>query len=256
MKVLIFEDEIISAQRLERMLIKLDPSIEILGKIPSVKGANEWFKKNGHDNLDLIFMDIHLEDDDAFQIIRDNDLLKPIIFTTAYDSYMLKAFKSNSVDYLLKPIDSVELHTALNKFKKLEMAKKPAPDFLVAMADLVEKSRTVAYKERFMVSIGPRLRSIETSAIAYFYFQEKGTFLKTFDGQDLTIDYSLNNLESLLNPKVFFRINRSVLVSHACIKNVHSISGTRIKLELLPVVNLDTYVSGDRLNNFKTWLGK
>lgn len=256
MKVLIIEDETISAQRLERMLHKYDPTIEVLAQIPSVKGANEWFKSNNCEILDLIFMDIHLEDDDAFQIIRDNDLLKPIIFTTAYDAYMMQAFKTNSVDYLLKPIDPVELHLALDKFKKLESAKKPEIDILVAMADLVEQSRTVAYKERFMVSIGPRLRSIETSTIAYFYFQAKGTFLKTFDGHDLAVEYSLDKLESILNPKTFFRINRSLVVSHDCIKTVHSISGSRIKLDLLPVSDLDAYVSGDRLTNFKIWLGK
>src|SRR5688572_2942607 len=251
MKTIIIEDENLTAKRLESMLRKYDPAIEVLATLPSVSEAVAWFKTNAEP--DLIFMDIHLEDDLAFKIFEQVQLQVPVIFTTAYDEYMIKAFKVNSIDYLLKPINYDELVQAIEKFKSLKN-KFARPD-IETLLELIGKKET-EYKSRFMITVGTRIRSIETDEIAYFYSEEKLTFMVTKEGQQLPIDFSLEKLSSLLNPRDFFRISRQFLVSFSSIQNVQAHIKGKLKLELQPRCKFEVFVSGDRMTDFKEWLGR
>lgn len=258
MNVLIVEDEKLTALRLESLLHQYDPTIRVLAHIPSVAKTIQWLKDTYATQPDLIFLDIHLEDDLGFRIIEQLQLTTPIIFTTAYSEYTLQAFKANSIDYLLKPIDADELAAALNKFKKIHQnltVLPPLPDVGV-LTQLLTKNQPIVYKARFMVAIGAKLRSINTSEIAYFSFEDKATFLTTHQGLRLTIDYSLDKLSQLLNPHDFFRINRSFLISLSAIHTAHAYSGGKLKLDLLPAHKQEVFVSGDRITDFKEWLGK
>jgi DNA-binding LytR/AlgR family response regulator len=259
MNVVIIEDETLTAQRLEKLLGEIDPAIRVVARIPSVAKAVAWFTEPAATpRADLVFMDIHLEDDIAFRIIEQAKLTVPIIFTTAYDAYTLQAFKANSIDYLLKPIDEDELAAALHKFKTLRQTAPAAPAGQPDYAALVNllQGPGKAYKDRFMVTIGTKIRSIGTADIAYFSYQDKANWLTTHDGQHLPVEYSLDKLTSLVNPAAFFRVNRAFLVSLPAIRTIHTYSGSKLKLELKPTPHQDVFVSGDRITDFKEWLGK
>ena len=264
MNVVIIEDENLTGKRLESMLQKYDPGIMVLARIPSVAEAVAWFdehnkKARPFPPIDLVFMDIHLEDDLGFRIFEKTHLTTPVIFTTAYDEYMIQAFKVNSIDYLLKPINYDELVAAIEKFKALKkqfgQAQSVTPD-LETLLNLIGKSGQTDYKERFMITIGPKIRSIETSEIAYFYLEEKMVFLVTKEGLTLPVDYSLDKLTQLLNPRQFFRISRQFLVSLPAIQTIHAFSAGKLKLDLMPKSRQEVFVSGDRMTEFKEWLGK
>ncbi|SFD47973.1 LytR/AlgR family response regulator transcription factor [Spirosoma endophyticum] len=252
MNVVIIEDEDRTARQLERLLKKYDPSIHVLTQLPSVKDAVAWFSE--HTQPDLAFMDIHLEDGLAFRIFEQLSLTVPVIFTTAYDEYVLKAFKVNSVDYLLKPVDYEELVAAMEKFKTIR-GQPVLPD-LNALLQLIQKPQTSSFKERFMVTIGTKIHSIEVADIAYCYSEEKATFLVTKAGQLLPLEYSLDQLSGLVNPGHFFRVNRQFLVARTAIQAVHAYSAGKLKLDLLPVSRHEVFVSMSRLSEFKDWLGR
>lgn len=251
MKTIIIEDENLTAKRLETLLHKYDPTISIQGILPSVKEAVEWFKSNGEP--DLVFMDIHLEDDLAFKIFEQVHLSVPVIFTTAYDEYMIKAFKVNSIDYLLKPINYEELVQAIEKYKTLKN-QFARPDMETLLKFIGKKEPE--YKNRFMITVGTRIRSIETNEISYFYSEEKLTFMVTKEGQQLPIDFSLDKLTTLLNPRDFFRVSRQFLVSFDSIQTVQAHIKGKLKLELQPKCKFEVFVSGDRMGDFKEWLGR
>lgn len=252
MQVIIIEDENLTAQRLVGMLKKYDATIQIQAMLPSVAESVDWLRK--HDSPDLVFMDIHLEDDLCFKIFELAPMNAPVIFTTAYDEYMVKAFKVNSIDYLLKPINYVELIGAIDKYKALK-TQFSKPDFN-ALLQFIEKAQAPDYKNRFMITVGAKIRSIETAEIAYFYSDEKITFLVTKEGQQLPIDFSLDKLSTLLDPNRFFRISRQFLIAFESIQNVFTHFKGKLKLDLTPKSKLDVFVSGDRMTEFKEWLGK
>ncbi len=259
MNIVIIEDENLTAQRLEKLIHQYDPTISVLARIPSVAGAVEWFNATPTPAPDLIFMDIHLEDDLGFRIIEQVNLTIPIIFTTAYDEYMLQAFKATSIDYLLKPIDYDELVAAIEKYKmlgRLFSGAEPAFPDLTAILNTLNQTRPAAYKDRFMVTVGTKIRSIETATIAYFFVDDKATFLTTKEGQHLPLDYSLDKLAAMLDPRQFFRVNRSLLVSLSAIQHIHAYSAGKLKLELVPKSRQEVFVAGDRMTDFKEWLGK
>lgn len=256
MNVLIIEDETLSATRLENLVLKYDPAINILAKIPSVKESILWLENDNNAEPDLIFLDIMLEDGLGFKIIEQLNLTIPIIFTTAYNEYALKAFKANSVDYLLKPVNTTELDSALTKFKEIHFKNKTFPDLTLLKSWLQSPQQQENYKDRFMASAGTRLYSVKTVDIAYFTIEQKATYLRTFDGKHLTMDYSLDKLIQLLDPSQFFRINRSLIISLGCISSINALSAGRLKLELAPATQQEIYVSTDRISDFKQWLGK
>ena len=261
MNVLIIEDENLTAQRLEGMLTKYDPTIRVLAQLPSVADTVAWLSQPSRPALDLVFMDIHLEDDIGFRIFERTHLPTPVIFTTAYDEYMVQAFKVNSIDYLLKPINYNELTAAIEKFKAFKEqfgahnAPVQNPD-LDALLQLLGPVRQTAYKDRFMITVGTKIRSIDTADIAYFFLEERIVFLVTPDNLTLPVDYSLDKLTQLLDPRRFFRISRQFLVSLNAIQTIHQFSAGKLKLDLRPRPRPDVFVSGDRMTDFKDWLGK
>ncbi|WP_210521547.1 LytR/AlgR family response regulator transcription factor [Hymenobacter terricola] len=263
MNVLILEDEPRSAARLADLLKQCDPATHVLAQLPSVAQGLTWFAaprqgpgQPGHP--DLLLLDIHLEDGTGFQLIEQAKLTLPIIFTTAFDAYTLQAFKTNSVDYLLKPVDPDELAAALAKFRARHAA--PAPDLTALLRLLgqlpVPGPLVPAYKPRFMVSSGAKLRSIETAEVAYFFFADKATWLTPRQGPRVDVEYSLDKLTELLDPARFFRVNRSFLVAREAIGTIHAFSGGKLQLDLLPPPRQEVFVSGDRVTPFKEWLGK
>ncbi|HKL15659.1 MAG TPA: LytTR family DNA-binding domain-containing protein [Balneolaceae bacterium] len=249
MKLLIIEDEMLAADRLEDMLLKIDPDIIITDKLQSVQESVRWLSNN---SVDLILLDIQLSDGSAFSIFDKVDVTTPIIFTTAYDQYAIKAFELNSIGYLLKPVRADELENSLEKFRSMESA------FTVNIKQLLASylNERQPYKNRFLIRIGDVYKQVETKDIAYFYAMEKSVFFKTLDGRTLPIEYSLDALEDLLNPDSFFRINRGYLINISSIKSMEAWSRGRIKLELEPEVkhDRDTIVSVGRSAGFKQWL--
>jgi len=252
MKVLILEDEPRTGKRLEYMLKQCDPTIIVLAHIPSVKKAAQWLTENQPPHI--IFMDIHLEDDLVFRLFEQITITTPIIFTTAYDEYMIRAFKVNSLDYLLKPVQLLELQAALNKYRTLQ--QHYSQQQYTQLLSLLNGNTQPRYKERFMVTIGSRLITVDTNNIAYFSLESKMTFATTDSGQHLPLNQSLDTLTELLDPSRFFRINRQYIVALHAISTAQSYSVGKVKLELLPPPREDVFVSGDRIAAFKEWLGK
>lgn len=253
MKVVIIEDEHLSAQRLESMLKRYEADIEVLAEIPSVAEAVQWFKES--EDPDLVFMDIHLEDGQSFSIFEQINLEIPVIFTTAFDEYPIKAFKVNSVDYLMKPLNYEELVSAIEKFKRIHAEKGDGSTGLEHLIQSLQKKEP-EYKSRFLISIGSRLMTVNIEDVQYFYSADKITFLVTKDNHRYPVDFSLDKLSLMLDPKEFYRINRQMTVKLPAIENIHVFSKGRIKLDLAPPMKEDVFVSLDKVVEFKEWLGK
>ncbi len=251
MNVLIIEDEKIAAEKLENMLNLIDPSIVVMNKIGSIKESIKWLF---HNQADLIFLDIQLSDGISFSIFEQISVNTPIIFTTAYDKYAIKAFQVNSISYLLKPIREIDLSAALAKYKTLKKAQTIDFDTIVSQI----QGKPFQYKKRFIIQIGEKIKKVETKDIAYFYIFGKSVYLKSFTGAALPLDFSLDKLEELLSPSVFFRINRKYIVNMDAISQMTAYSRARVKLELVPNVDdiTETIVSIDRSSEFKKWLNK
>lgn len=248
MNVLIVEDEELSAERLQNLIRNIDPGIRVLGIIPSVFETIAYLQNKAVTQPDLIFLDIHLEDDNGFRIIESEGIMIPVIFTTAFDDYLLRAFKVHSIDYLLKPVNPLELQASLNKFRKIRAIGGLQPE---------ERAHSQGkYKDRFLVTAGSRVFTFKTSEIAYFTIEERATFLRLFDGRHFAVEYSLEKLSQMLDPAEFFRINRNVLLSLHAIREMHAISAGKLKIDLRPAAAQEIYVSSERMTEFKNWLGK
>lgn len=250
MKVLIIEDEKIAADNLQILLNEIDEQIEVLATIETVRDAVKWLTGN---QADLLFLDIHLSDGSSFGIFKELRISTPIIFTTAYDRYAIQAFKVNSIDYLLKPIDKLELTNAINKYKNLH---KPTATTDELQAVLKQIMATPEFRKRFMVYAGQKLKSIKTNEIAYFLVNEKNTFLTTFENSTYPLDYSLDQLEGVLDPELFFRVNRKYLVHLDAIDEMYLLSKSRIQLKIKPSPENDVFVSFNRAANFRKWLNR
>ncbi len=251
MNVLIVEDEALAADRLENMLKEITPDITVLAKLGSVKESVKWLMLN---TADLIFLDIQLSDGLSFSIFEHLSIQTPIIFTTAYDQYAIKAFQLNSVSYLLKPIRKNDLAESLQKYKSLKAAFSIDFDSLLSAI----QGNKPEYRKRFLIQIADKFRKVDVEQIAYFYALDKGVFLATYEGHSYPVDVSLENLVNTLDPTQFFRINRRYIVSMKSIANMYAWSRSRIKLVLKPVAGdeMDTIVSIDRAADFKKWMNK
>ena len=248
MNCLVVEDEKVAADRLTGLIKKCDPSIDITGIVQSVKNVVQWL--NTHQAPDLIFMDIQLADGLSFEIFEQTIVKTPVIFTTAYDEYALKAFKVNSIDYLLKPVDLKELKNAIDKYKENNLHKEiPAQIF-----DSIMHSLTKKYKNKFVIKVGEHIKVFTTEDIQCFYCMEKYTFLQNNSGRDYAIDYSLDQLEDLLDPVRFFRINRSFIVSSSSISDIINFSNSRLQVKLNSNKSNDLIVSREKVQDFKKWL--
>ena len=251
MNVLIVEDEELSAERLQKLILGVDSAIQVLGIFPSVFQTIAYLENKLSVKPDLIFLDIHLEDGDAFRIVENLDLAIPIIFTTAFDDYTLKAFKTNSIDYLLKPINALELQASLTKYKILSAASENKSEQMKEGAKAPEK-----FKDRFLCNAGSRFFTFKTEEIAYFTIEQRATFLRLFDGRHFAVEYSLDRLTQLIDPEKFFRINRTMLISIGAIASMQNVSAGKLKLDLDPAASKEVFVSPDHITEFKIWLGK
>lgn len=250
MKVLIIEDEQITAERLDKMLQEIDPEIQVIDILDSIEDSVEWFKT--HAEPDLLFLDIHLADGSSFEIFREVEVNCPVIFTTAYDQYAVDAFRVNSIDYILKPLKKQELTESLKKFRKYGKREMPVPDYskLTEMADVQQGN----YKKRYMIRIGAQLKVVNIEDVAYFYIDQKIVYLATKDGHNYPIDQSLDSIENDLDPNRFFRINRGFIISIDSIEKMITYSKSRVKVRLNPPCEIESITSTDRSGPFKEWL--
>ncbi|MBO3700417.1 LytTR family DNA-binding domain-containing protein [Roseivirga sp. E12] len=249
MRAVIIEDEALSAKRLAKLLKETFPLIEVVAMLESVNESLSWFHDN--DYPDLVFLDIQLNDGTGFEILRKLDGYPHIIFTTAYEQYALDAFKFNSIDYLLKPIDKEELLAAINKLEQIHKSEE---------SNYQEKIKALgqhfmpSFRERFLVKVGLQFKSILTQEVAYFSYKDGLSYLHTID-QCLPIDYTLDHLIEELDPKEFFRINRQYIVSLKSVNEIHSYFNSRLLLALSPTTDEEVIVSRERVLNFKIWAG-
>lgn len=249
--VLIIEDEIPAAEKLERHLRKYSEGITVAAKVQSVNEAVQWLRAN-QEQVDLIFMDIQLLDGKSFEIFTQVNVEKPVIFITAFNDYALEAFKVKGIDYLLKPVAFADLSASLDKLKdlsiKLTWGKK-----LETIKEAVTKLPQKSYKTRFMVKLGDHIRSVTADQIALLFADGRDVYLFTNDNKKFIIDYTLEGLEELLDPKHFFRANRSYIVSIHFIQDVIVYSNSRLKIVPSIKWEQEVIVSREKVNEFKGW---
>jgi DNA-binding LytR/AlgR family response regulator len=248
--ILIIEDEPLAAQRLEKLVQELVPEAVIVARIDSIKRAVAWLTAQ---TPDLILMDIHLADGISFSIFELCQVRSPVIFTTAYDAYALKAFKVNSIDYILKPVDRDELAAALAKFNG---SRQPGADTRLLLDNIGQAMQmlTRRYKTRFVIKVGEHLKTIETESILYFYSQEKTTFCHTRDGRSLILDHTLDQVEQMIDPSRFFRVNRKYLVSGEAIADITSYTNSRLRVDIRGAQDREVIVARERVQDFRAWL--
>lgn len=249
-KVIIIEDEKPSARRLKRMLHELD--IEVEAMLHSVSEAVAWFEDNEHP--DLILLDIQLSDGLSFEIFEQVDVKSAIIFTTAYDEYALKAFKLNSIDYLLKPIDDEELDTAIKKFKINQPEKNNISLDINQIKKLLINPLDREFKKRFTIKVGQHLRVVDIEDVECFYSQEKASYCATVDRKNYLMDYSLEQLEDKLDPLQFYRVNRKFIINVNSISDIISYTNSRLQVKLKYFSEQEIIVSRERVKDFKNWL--
>jgi len=252
MKIMIIEDEIPAANRLAKLLHNYNDEIEIVHKADSIETSVRYL--NTAQATDLIFMDIQLADGLSFDIFERVKVNTPVIFTTAFDQYTLKAFKVNSIDYLLKPIDENELFKSLEKYQQLY--PKTQHNFSDKILKLMQDMNAVKYKERLLIKRGQQLSYLKTESTAYCFADGKLCYAVDFNGTKYLLESNLSQLEEQLQPDNFYRINRHLLVNIEAVKKVHTWLGGRLKLEVLPATTAETIVSRERVNGFKEWLGR
>lgn len=250
MKVVIVEDEKLAAEKLKHLLKETDSEIEILQVLESVEESINWFTTNT--SPDLIFMDIQLDDGISFEIFDEVKIDAPIIFTTAFDEYAIRAFKVNSVDYLLKPIEKNSLKKGLEKYQELYSEKKNLEERISEVFQQISKP----HKTRFFIKVGVKFQSILVSNICTFFVEERNTFLQTQKGKKYDLDYSLEQIQKIINPELFYRVNRNYLVNINCIEEIVAYSSSRLKLKLKTKMEDELIVSRDKVSDFKKWMDR
>lgn len=250
LKAVIIEDESIASRRLASLITEIAPDIEIENQLTSVESSLIWFAEN--ELPQLIFLDIQLNDGYGFDILDQLEDHPLVIFTTAYNEYAIRGFKYNGLDYLLKPIDKKDLQVALNKFRKTigEESRNLPPVKL----DQIKNLFTKEYKRRFMVKVGNQFKSFDVENIAFFKSHDGLIFLYTHTSKSYPVEYTIDQLESILNPVQFFRINRKFMVSVKATVDIHTYFNSRLSLKLLPKQEEQVIVSRERTSNFKRWL--
>ncbi|GAB2555626.1 LytR/AlgR family response regulator transcription factor [Spirosoma areae] len=272
MNVLIVEDEAVAARQLKAMLNRAGDDIVVLAVLESIETAVTYLRQSPRP--DLILVDIELSDGQSFEIFNQVEVSSPVIFTTAYDEYALRAFKVNSIDYLLKPIEEAALGKALDKFRQLRQTyggSEPTGNggigsLTVSINELLRQInqhqrpdsffRDHPVRDRFLVHMGQRLLPIEVAEVAYFFSANKLTFLKTQADKQYAIDYSLDELEQTLDPRRFYRANRQFIVSHKAVQKVHFYFTSKLKVDLSPTADEDVIISRDKAMAFRRWLGE
>ncbi len=254
MNILIIEDEALSARRLKTMVMEIDPTFRVLDIIDSVQGTVAWLK--GHTLPDLILMDIELTDGKSFDIFEQMDVKCPVIFVTAYNEYAIRAFKVNSIDYLLKPVKQEELAGSIEKLRQIKQQYATGVPGLNIQALMQEFQKQTNYRERFLIKKADRLLPVETADIAYIQTQEKNNFIHTFGGNAYLIDMTLDEIEKTLDPKKFFRANRQFIVNAAAVEKIHFWFSSKLKVDLKPKSSEEVIVSREKAMSFRSWLGE
>jgi len=242
-----------AAERLQEMLRQAIPDVTILDMLDSISNTSQWFREN--ESPDLAFFDIQLADGLSFEIFEQAEVGCPVIFTTAFDEYALKAFKVNSIDYLLKPIDQDELKAAIGKYQRIHEIPG-AGTIPLQNIDNVLRLLTTKYKSRFVVKVGERIRSIPVEDIQCFYSMDKATYLQTTDDRHYVMDHSLELVEELVDPTLFFRVNRKFIIALMPIADIISYSNSRLKVSLKLPTEEEIIVSREKVKEFKRWLEK
>lgn len=251
MTILIVEDEIPAARRLENMLRKLLPEAQLLPVLDSVAASVDFLRASPPP--DLLFLDIQLADGQSFSIFEQVSLPCPVIFTTAYDQYALQAFKVNSIDYLLKPIDERDLQQALDQYQTYDQRPVPAPE---QWQQLLNEIRKPSYKERFLIRAGEEIRFIQVEDIQYFFSEQGLVYAQLNDRRKFHIDHTLEQLADVLDPNVFFRVSRKFIVGLEAIDRIFTYFNGRLKLSVTPTPPTDVIVSRDRVPDFKAWMDR
>lgn len=250
MKVLVVEDEPLAAEKIIGYINELIPEAAAEGPITNIEEGIHWFEN--HDEPDVIISDIMLADGLCFEIYKSIHIKCPVIFTTAYDEYAIRAFEVNSVDYLLKPISKDKLEASLKKITALPGKTQEDIDFNKLAELLRQTSKT--YKSRFLVKIGQKIKAVPTNKIAYFFTQDKLSFIVSHQGEKFPVDYSLEEIDAMVDPDYFFRINRKYVVHIEAVKEIHPYFKGRLKLNLKPDVDEDIVISSEKTPSFKAWL--
>jgi two-component system response regulator LytT len=255
MKVIFVEDETPALNRIKKLVSQLIPNVQILGSADSIEAAVSLF--NTSPEVELAFMDIELADGQSFDIFSQVQVKCPVIFTTAYNEYAIKAFKVNAIDYLLKPLDEAELQQAITKFQTMSR-HAPVMDYKAQLAALLQeiKPAATAYKSRFLIKSGTRLISVSVDDIQLFQAADKVVYLHTRNNQKFVVDYSLDELSTMLEPNMFFQLNRQVIAQVNSIKSIHTYFNGKLKIELGAVLDEEVLVSRERASEFKAWLDR
>jgi DNA-binding LytR/AlgR family response regulator len=259
MKILIVEDEELAIEKLRKTLRAVDAEAEVVGVVSSIQSSVDWLMSNPAP--DVILMDIELSDGQSFEIFNQVQVKSPVIFTTSYDEYAIKAFKVNSIDYLLKPVEEEELKAALEKFNRLQQnyAHRPATNISVnnLVNELKSQLQPPGYRNRFLVKHGQQLISVETKEIAYFFAEGRLCYFLTWDKYKYVVDYTIEQLGEMVDPTQYFRVNRAYLIHIKSIQQIHNYFNGKLKLHLRPTVEKDdVIVSRERATEFKEWMGK
>jgi DNA-binding LytR/AlgR family response regulator len=249
-RVLIIEDEQPASERLVKLLNQINPDFRVVQQLVSIQSAINWLRENPAP--DLIFMDIHLADGHSFEIFKEVNVISPVIFVTAYDQYAIAAFKVNSIDYLLKPIKKEELESSLKKFQRIGALQLRKVESM--LEQITSASSEKEYQKRMIIRFSDTIKMIEVADVSYFYTEDKINFLCTKDNLRYPVDENLDELELILNPKVFFRINRQFIINISAIEKMVAWTKSRVKIILKPASEHETIVSTERSPNFKLWL--
>lgn len=255
MNIAIIEDEKPAAAMLEMLIKQIEPSTQVLATLPSVAKSIDWLRAN-ENNVDVLFMDIQLTDGLCFEIFKEIQVSKPIIFTTAYDEYAIEAFKVNSIDYLLKPIKIDDLTRSINKFKNLKGVQQPVD--VQTYQDLINllTQKQQSYPSRLMIKIGEHIKSIKVDDIAFFFAEGRTAFVVTNEKKKYIVDHTLEELTTMLDPKLFFRCNRTYIININTIIDVVVYSSTRLKVRLPKEFEDEIIISRERVSQFKAWFGE
>lgn len=254
MNILIVEDEELAVKKLQKTLFSVDPQAHVVGITDSIRETVAWLQDNK--SPDLILMDIELADGQSFEVFNQVEVKAPVIFTTSYDEYALKAFKVNSVDYLLKPVQTDELQMALTKYKKLTGEVMNDVNIELLVKQLRQHLQPKEYRKRFLVKHGQKLVSVDVDDIAYFFSDGRLNFFKTNDNKKYVVDYTMDELEDMLDENKYFRISRSFCVGINAIEKIDDYFGNRLILQLTPGVDKEALVSREKVTDFKKWMGK
>ncbi|MBO9151742.1 LytR/AlgR family response regulator transcription factor [Chitinophaga sp. GCM10012297] len=252
-KTVIIEDEAPAAKKLGNLLRKMNGDVTVSATLDSIEESVKWFQV--FPQPDLVFMDIQLADGLSFEIFRQVNITAPVIFTTAYDQYMLHAFKNNGIEYLLKPLDAEQLEQAMQKFRQF-FGKKENNDLAGKIGALLQQLQPPVYRERFLVKSGQQLYYVNTADIACLYAEGKLAFALDFSGKRHLMDDNLSTLETQLPPNDFYKVSRHLVVNIKSVRRIHPWFGGRLKLELQPAPDVELEVSRERVAGFKEWLGK